>query len=87
MTGNDVFGADGVDLLTGVAVTTAADQGHGGLQQQRHLHLHADGWADGSDSFTYTITDGDGDSSTATVSITLAADSVPSVALDDEPDG
>ena len=29
--GNDVFGADGVDLVSGVAVTTAADQGHGGL--------------------------------------------------------
>ena len=31
VTGNDVFGADGVDLVTGVAKTTAADQGHGGL--------------------------------------------------------
>ena len=28
---NDLFGADGVDPATGVAVTTAARQGHGGL--------------------------------------------------------
>ena len=46
VTGNDVFGADGVDLVSGVAMTTEADEGDGGLQQRRHLHLHADGCAD-----------------------------------------
>ena len=39
---NDVAGADGVSLTTGVALTTGPTQGCCGLQQQRHLHLHAE---------------------------------------------
>ncbi len=79
VTGNDVFGADGVDLLTGVAVTTAATKGTAVYNSNGTFTYTPTAGQTGSDSFTYTITDRDGDSSTATVSITLAADSVPSV--------
>ena len=79
VTGNDVFGADGVDLLTGVAVTAAAGKGTAVYNGDGTFTYTPTAGQTGSDSFTYTITDRDGDSSTATVSITLAADSVPSV--------
>ena len=80
VTSNDVFGADGVDLLSGVAKTTDG-------RRRGRWSYNGDGTftytptvgQTGSDNFTYTITDQDGDTSTATVSITLAADSVPSV--------
>ena len=43
---NDLFGADGVDLGTGVAMTTAPPRGWC-LQRRRHLHVHGDGGPDG----------------------------------------
>ena len=79
VTANDVFGADGVDLATGVAKTTNPTKGTVSYNSDGTFTYTPTAGQTGSDSFTYTITDRDGDSSTATVSITLAADSVPSV--------
>ena len=64
-----MFGADGVDLLTGVAVTTAATKGTAVYNSDGTFTYTPTAGQTGSDSFTYTITDGDGDTSTATVTI------------------
>ena len=80
---NDVAGADGVDLTSGVAVATGPSQGTLVYNNNGSFTYTPNANAEGADSFSYTITDGDGDTSTATVSITLAADSVPSVTVSD----
>ncbi|BBD40933.1 hypothetical protein Amn_pa03870 (plasmid) [Aminobacter sp. Y103A] len=77
--GNDVFGADGVDLATGVVKATDPTKGAVVYNGDGTFTYTPTAGQTGSDSFTYTITDKDGDSSTATVTITLAADSTPSV--------
>ena len=76
---NDVAGADGVNLTTGIALTTGPTHGTATYKDDGTFDYTPTPGATGSDSFTYTITDKDGDTSTATVSITLAADSKPSV--------
>ena len=79
MLANDLFGADGVDLVSGVAVTTAATKGVAVYNGDGTFTYTPTAGQEGLGQFQYTITDQDGDTSTATVSITLAADSVPSV--------
>ena len=69
---NDVAGADGVNLTTGVAVATGPSQGTLAYNNNGSFTYTPNANAEGADSFSYTITDGDGDTSTATVSITLA---------------
>ncbi|MEB3416414.1 tandem-95 repeat protein, partial [Alteriqipengyuania sp. WL0013] len=69
---NDLFGADGVDLATGVAVASQGAKGSVVYNGDGTFTYTPDAGAEGSDSFTYTITDGDGDPSTATVTVTIA---------------
>ena len=77
---NDEFGADGVDLVAGIALTSNATNGNvvynddGTFTYTPNANAPA-----GADSFTYTITDADGDTSTATVNLNLTADSTPQV--------
>ena len=78
---NDVQGADGVNLATGVQVVNGSLTGTGAL------HYNGDGTftytpttgESGDVTFQYTITDGDGDTSTATVTIHLMANSIPTI--------
>ena len=79
---NDTFGADGVNLSTGVNVGTGPR--HGTLTNNHDgtfTYTPTLGY-NGSDSFTYTITDNDGDVSTATVSIPTIATNRPPTVLD-----
>ena len=76
---NDLFGADGVDLATGVAVTTAAGKGVAVYNGDGTFTYTATAGQEGLDTFQYTITDQDGDTSTATVTVNLGTDSVPSL--------
>ena len=76
---NDLFGADGVDLATGVAVTTAASKGTAVYNGDGTFTYTATAGQEGLDTFQYTITDQDGDTSTATVTVNLGTDSVPSL--------
>ena len=68
---NDLFGADGVDPATGVAVTTAATKGTVAYSNGTFTYTATAG-QEGLDTFQYTITDQDGDTSTATVTVNLA---------------
>ena len=86
VTGNDVFGADGVDLLTGVALTTAAPRARRSITATAPCYTPTAGQT-GSDSFTYTITDRDGDDSTATVIDHACGGFCAERDLDDQPDG
>ena len=82
MVANDTFGADGVNLSTGVNVGTGPR--HGTLTNNHDgtfTYTPTLGY-NGSDSFTYTITDNDGDVSTATVSIPTIATNRPPTVLD-----
>ena len=76
---NDLFGADGVVLATGVAVTTAATKGVAVYNGDGTFTYTATAGQEGLDTFVYTITDQDGDTSTATVTVDLGTDSVPSL--------
>ena len=76
---NDLAGADGVDPLTGVAVTTAAGKGTAVYNGDGTFTYTATAGQEGLDTFQYTITDQDGDTSTATVTVNLGTDSVPSL--------
>ena len=76
---NDLFGADGVVLATGVAVTTAAAKGTAVYNGDGTFTYTATAGQEGLDTFQYTITDQDGDTSTATVTVDLGTDSVPSL--------
>ena len=76
---NDLFGADGVDPATGVAVTTAAAKGVAVYNGDGTFTYTATAGQEGLDTFQYTITDQDGDTSTATVTVDLGTDSVPSL--------
>ena len=76
---NDLFGADGVDPATGVAVTTAAAKGTAVYNGDGTFTYTATAGQEGLDTFQYTITDQDGDTSTATVTVNLGTDSVPSL--------
>jgi len=80
---NDVAGADGVNLASGVALETGAAKGTVVYQGNGVFLYTPNAGAEGSDSFTYTITDGDGDKSTATVTINLLQDSTPTVGVTD----
>ncbi|QFT85325.1 von Willebrand factor type A domain protein [Halomonas sp. THAF12] len=83
---NDTAGADGVDLLTGISVTTAPAKGTVTYNGDGTFTYQATAGAEGADSFSYTITDADGDTSTATVSLTVEADSEPQLQIDTDPD-
>ncbi|EPR09122.1 hemolysin erythrocyte lysis protein [Sphingobium indicum IP26] len=80
---NDVAGADGVNLASGVALESGAAKGTVVYQGNGVFLYTPNAGAEGSDSFTYTITDGDGDKSTATVTINLLQDSTPTVSVTD----
>ncbi|SCW85133.1 VCBS repeat-containing protein [Sphingobium faniae] len=80
---NDVAGADGVDLSSGVVLESGAAKGTVVYQGNGVFLYTAAPGAEGEDSFTYKIIDGDGDPSIATVTITLAGDSKPSVQVSD----
>ena len=69
---NDVKGADGVDLATGVVVATNPAKGTVVYNDDGTFTYTPNAGAEGPDSFTYTITDADGDSSTAIVTLKSA---------------
>jgi VCBS repeat-containing protein len=76
--GNDVFGADGVSLTSGVAVSTQAGHGTVTYNHDGTFTYTPNAGYNGSDSFAYTITDGDGDTSTATVTLSnVHTNSIP----------
>ena len=87
VTGNDVFGADGVDLVSGVAKTTDPTKGTVSYNGDGTFTYTPTAGQTGSDSFTYTITDRDGDSSTATVIDHACGGFCAERGVDDEPDG
>jgi hypothetical protein len=76
---NDTEGADGVDLVTGVALETGPSKGSVVYNGDGTFTYTPDAGEEGADSFTYTITDSDGDTSTATVNLVLAEDSKPTI--------
>lgn len=76
---NDVKGADGVNLVTGVAVATGPTKGSVVYNADGTFTYTPNAGAEGPDSFTYTITDSDGDTSTTTVTLDLLKDSVPNI--------
>ncbi|WP_242122795.1 VCBS domain-containing protein [Sphingobium sp. Sx8-8] len=80
---NDIAGADGVNLTSGVTLETGAAKGTVVYQGNGVFLYTPNAGAEGSDSFTYTITDGDGDKSTATVTVNLLTDSTPTVTVTD----
>ncbi|MBA4764271.1 MAG: tandem-95 repeat protein [Erythrobacter sp.] len=81
---NDITGADGVDLATGVAVVDGTLSGDGSVSYNGDgTFTYTPGAGEeGTVTFDYTITDGDGDTSTATVTITLQPDSAPEIAVE-----
>jgi large repetitive protein len=88
---NDVRGADGVNLASGVAVVAGSLTGTGTLAYNGNgTFTYTPGAGEiGPVTFQYTITDADNDSDPATVTLTLLADSTPQVAnviaaVDDE---
>ncbi|MBN7795690.1 retention module-containing protein [Parahaliea mediterranea] len=78
---NDAAGADGVDLASGVSVTTGPTKGSVQYNNDGTFTYTPDAEAEGADSFTYTIIDSDGDTSTATVNLDIESDSVPTVSV------
>ncbi|MCK2182935.1 retention module-containing protein, partial [Halomonas getboli] len=80
---NDTAGADGVDLQTGITVTTDPSKGTVTYNGDGTFTYQANAGAEGDDSFSYTVTDADGDTSTATVSLSIAEDSTPTVTVAD----
>src|SRR6185437_6859335 len=84
--GNDVFGADGVDITNSVAgQVTATNGAHGTVTYNDNgtfTYTPTLGYV-GTDSFQYTIKDGDGDTSTATVSLNVVTNRPP-VVLDSQ---
>jgi len=82
--GNDVRGADGVDLVNGVKAVAGSLSGGTGV-----ITYNGDGTftytpaagEEGTVTFQYTITDSDGDESTATVTIELQPDSAPVISV------
>ena len=76
---NDVKGADGINLSTGVAVATNPAKGVVVYNGDGTFTYTPNAGAEGPDSFTYTITDADGDPSTTTVTFDLLKDSVPNI--------
>lgn len=76
---NDVQGADGVNLVTGVAIATNPSKGTVVYNDDGTFTYTPNAGAEGPDSFTYTITDADGDPSTTTVTFDLLKDSVPNI--------
>lgn len=76
---NDVKGADGVNLATGVEIATNPAKGTVVYNADGTFTYTPNAGAEGSDSFTYTITDADGDPSTTTVTFDLLKDSVPNI--------
>ncbi|NNC47640.1 MAG: tandem-95 repeat protein [Sphingomonas sp.] len=80
---NDVAGADGVDLVNGIAVVPGTLSGPGALTYNddgTFTYAPVPG-EEGVVTFQYEITDGDGDTSIATVTITLLPDSTPNVSI------
>ena len=84
---NDDFGADGVDLLSGVTFSNPG-QGTIGFDPDTGLFTYTPpGGFTGTDTFTYTVEDETGDQSTATVNLDVrdpADIPSPVVRLDDE---
>ncbi|UYG02002.1 DUF5801 domain-containing protein [Halomonas sp. LR3S48] len=81
--GNDTGGADGVDLINGVALVANSLTGTGTLAYNddgTFTYTPAAG-EEGVVSFEYTITDADGDTSTATVTLALKDDSEPTIEI------
>ena len=76
---NDVKGADGVNLSTGVVVATGPAKGSVVYNADGTFTYTPNAGAEGADSFTYTITDSDGDTSTTTVTLDLLKDSIPNI--------
>lgn len=74
---NDTAGADGVDLATGVTLSTGPSHGTVTYQGGGVFRYTATPGYAGADSFTYTIRDGDGDISTATVTLDVNANTLP----------
>ncbi len=64
-------GADGVNLETGVAVTTGPNKGTLDYNDDGTFTYTQTPGQTGPDSFVYTVTDGDGDTDTAKVSLSL----------------
>src|SRR5262249_31725401 len=81
--GNDVFGADGVNLSTGVSLvsTTTAHGGTVSYNNGTFTYSPAAHY-NGADTFQYTITDGDGDTSTATVTLNVQTNTIPTAGTD-----
>ncbi|QOR39134.1 retention module-containing protein [Billgrantia diversa] len=88
---NDTDGADGVDLINGVALVANSLTGSGTLvyNDDGTFTYTPAAEEEGVVSFDYTLTDADGDTSTATVTLTLEDDSEPTieVVLADGDDG
>ncbi|WP_030540712.1 Ig-like domain-containing protein, partial [Sphingobium sp. DC-2] len=76
---NDLTGADGVALATGVSLVTGPAKGSLIYNGDGSFTYTPNAGATGSDSFTYSLKDGDGDSASATVTVLLAADSTPRI--------
>jgi large repetitive protein len=81
---NDSAGTDGVDLATGVELTTGPAKGSVTYNGDGTFTYTANPGATGADSFTYTITDADGDTSTATVTLTIDIDTAPVITSADD---
>ncbi len=86
---NDVYGADGVDETTDIAVTTQATKGTVVYNNDGTFTYTPNAGAEGGDTFVYTVTDGDGDTETATVFLNIDPDSTPNpefevAAVDDD---
>ncbi|MGL5839164.1 MAG: DUF5801 repeats-in-toxin domain-containing protein, partial [Sphingorhabdus sp.] len=85
---NDVPGADGVSLTSGVALIAGSLSGAGSIVYNNDgtfTYMPAPG-EEGLVTFQYRITDGDGDTSTATATIALLTDSVPRIAIEGDSD-
>ncbi|MDQ3079248.1 MAG: Ig-like domain-containing protein, partial [Pseudomonadota bacterium] len=85
---NDTFGADGVNLDTGVelvagSLSVTAGQTAGTLVDNANgtFTYNPSAGQTGTVTFQYRIIDGDGDPSVATVTITLLADSAPTILI------
>jgi VCBS repeat-containing protein len=82
---NDIQGADGVNLTTGVALVGGSLTGTGTLVYNADgtfTYTPAAG-EEGLVTFNYQITDGDGDTDIATVTIDLGKDSTPTLRASD----
>ena len=82
---NDIRGADGVNLATGVALVGGSLTGTGTLVYNPNgtFTYTPSAGEEGLVTFNYQITDGDGDTDIATVTIDLGKDSTPTLRASD----